>query len=608
MPPRDLTRYSNYFTLNIPGIMKEIAIIILLGILTGSVCSLWLHSGSGTNLNLFLLGASAGILVISFPALLTVGIMKVWKSKIKLKHSLFAVMVVSAAYAVFIIMDAALYSFLGNAAIAYLFLLLVNASIYGYWFIVNRIAIGQKKGAIITAEIQPILNVLLYLPFGKYLLQPVFSASATLLRLFAGMFIFLIMGYIIIYLLDRPAKKNLSISSVDLFTSMVNNWLYDVATDPKILGKGGVKRDVEVEVASLSANGRTKAIFVKPDIHYGPFGGVGGSVFTQNIGEMIVSKYRSAPFVIHSAVNIEDNPMNTNQVYELSRRICKYVELLERSKGNEAYGSLGFGKDGPCRAMNMQINDLNILLLSKAPFVTEDIDREVGLGFAELANRDGRSTMLIDAHNSRFESAGVEELKGIGKGSSYIERYSRAIIQATRKSRMKRMRFGSAYANFFKTATKPDMGPGYSSVGIFEFGKKRFGMLYFDANNMLPGFRSSIIEHVKEKYGLDIELCTTDTHAVNSLALSAKNALGRYTAPKEVMPVVDQMVEKAMAGMEPVRISRGTLKFEGFRIWGNGSEELLNKVGMDIIKIGKRIVPFVIVAAYIIAGWIIYII
>ena len=54
--------------------------------------------------------------------------------------------------------------------------------------------------------------------------------------------------------------------------------------------------------------------------------------------------------------------------------------------------------------------------------------------------------------------------------------------------------------------------------------------------------------------------------------------------------------------------SSGSLVYYNFMIWGKGSEALLNKVSGDIIRIGKRTVPLVIALAYIIAGWIIYII
>ena len=59
-----------------------------------------------------------------------------------------------------------------------------------------------------------------------------------------------------------------------------------------------------------------------------------------------------------------------------------------------------------------------------------------------------------------------------------------------------------------------DLGHGYSSVGLFDFAGRKFAMVYIDANNMLPGFRNSVIKRIKERYGIDSEIYTTDTHSI----------------------------------------------------------------------------------------------
>ena len=207
-PKKDLTKYTSYFTMEVPSSIRQIAIIVLFGVVAGSISSIMIHYGYGEHLvNVLLLGASSGVMIVSFPALLTVAIIKMMKRTMKIKHVLFAVLAVSGAYSFFLMLDAAIFSVLRNDTLSYLILLLVNASIYGYWFIINKIVIGQRRSAIITAEIQPILNVIMYFPFGGYLLRPGFPVEIALVKLYSGIVVFMIMGYAIIYLLDRPAKK-----------------------------------------------------------------------------------------------------------------------------------------------------------------------------------------------------------------------------------------------------------------------------------------------------------------------------------------------------------------------------------------------------------------
>lgn len=609
MPPkkRDITKYSSYFAVVIPGSLVQAMLILLLGVIAGAVAGMIVH-GSGDIVDAALLGAGSGILVISVPALLTVLILRTIKRGMKIKHAMFAVLAISLVYAAFIVVDATIYYFLRSRAVYFLLLILINAAIYGYWFIINRIAIGQKKIAIITSQIQTLLNIFLYLPFGGYIIRFGIPIGVALTKLFSGILVFLVICYVILYLLDMPAKKNLYVSSVQLFSTMIGQWLYDLNADTKILGTGGVERDVDSDVVVLSSKKGIKAVMVKPDIHYGPFGSVGGSIFTKVLGDMIVNKYGAAPFILHGAVNIDDNPISTRQVTTMSSRICDYIGTMASGTMEDAFGMMKVGSEGPCRAINMRINGVNILTLTKAPTVTEDIDREVGLHFEKMANCGKYDTVLIDAHNSRFETAPKDDLRGIYRGSKYVKMYDAAIREAVSpQGRAARMNFGSSYMKLSKVLRNPDLGTGYSSIGVFKFGTKKFAMVYIDANNVLPGFRESVIRHVKAKYGIDAEVYSTDTHSVNSIALSARNSLGRYTKAGEFEPLIDTMIERAMKSMEEVSFAKGLTEFKRFRVWGKNAEELITKVGMEIINIGKYVVPVVIVGAFIIAGWIIYV-
>ncbi len=609
MPPkRDITKYSSYFEMKIPGSVSSALIIAAIGIFSGIVSDIIVHFNSSVTMNELTVGAVSGLMIVSLPALIMVMIIRILRRDMKTKHAMFAVLAVAAAYSIFVMVDSAVYLLSKSDAIAVAILILANASIYGYWFIINKIAVGQRKSAMFTAEIQPILNVIMYVLFGGYLFRIDVPIGIALAKLMLGMLVFLAMGYVILYLLDRPAKKKLSVSSVNLFSAMIGHWLYNLNSDTTIFGKGGTSRDVNVDIAVLYGNSAIKSVFVKPDIHYGPFGNVGGSMFTEQMGNAIFSRYGASPFIMHGAVNIDDNPMNSRQVHEMIEMVCSKIEELKHEDHKSAFGYIGLGSSAPCRAVDIRINEMNLLALSKAPYVTEDIERSVGERLEQAATNKGIRTMLVDMHNSRFETASPDELKGIYNGSAYVVKYENAIKNATSERKKRRLEFGSANAKFLPILHKPDLGSGYSSIGIFKFGSRKFGILCIDANNMLPGFRTAIIKHVREKHRIEIELCTTDTHSVNSIAMSARNALGRHTKHTEIIPVIDRLIGRAIADIEPVQFCMSSFKFRNFKVWGTGSEEILNKVSKDIIRVGKRVVPFVIAAAYILAGFIIYLI
>jgi hypothetical protein len=94
-PKRDLTKYSSYFSLQIPSSITQIAMILLLGVMAGEISALIVHYYPGTSIAPILLtGSAEGLLVISAPALITVMIMRIVKRRMRTKHALFAVLAV----------------------------------------------------------------------------------------------------------------------------------------------------------------------------------------------------------------------------------------------------------------------------------------------------------------------------------------------------------------------------------------------------------------------------------------------------------------------------------------------------------------------------------
>lgn len=606
---KDITRYARYFNLKIPLAHIGLILLIILGFGTGVLSSLIIHHTDMSNIIRYMLqGGGAGILAVSVPALLTTIFIKYMRSNMKLRNILFATLAISAVYAAFIVFDAFVYAFLYDQPLADLLLILVNAGIYGYWFFINKVAVGQRRLAIFTASIQPIINVLFYIPLGAYIFQLGVPADIVIAKLYGGMIVFLAVSYLILFVLDRPAKRELQVSGVALLTSAIGTSLYNLAADTRVLGSGGTVRDLEMDILSIKGRKGYKAFFINPDIHFGPFYSVGGSSFPETMGDRIAARYRAAPFIVHSTVNIDDNPMSTRDVWRLTDEVCRAIEGLGSGSFRPAKGFVRTGRSGPCSATNISLNNVNLLTLTKAPMVTEDIDRNVGVVLKGLASNNGSRGIIIDAHNSRFESATKEELQGVYKGSRYAKLYQNAIMDAVSGTKQSAVRFGSSHMKIASQLNhNKDLGPGYTSVGVFDFNGKRFGLVFFDANNMLPGFRAGIINHVRKRYGLDVELCTTDTHAVNTLALSASNALGRVTTHTQVLPIIDRLFEEAIENIEPVRIAYVGVHEDRFPVWGAGSKDAITKVGMQIVRRSKYVVPLLVVAAFIIAAWIIYI-
>ena len=408
-----ITHYTKYFNLRAPSSAFQAAVLLVIGAVSGVVMSLAVHYPIPAQgyFGLLVSGLSTGILVVSLPALLTVVFVKATKRRMRLKHVMLATLPITALYALFLIANAVLFHLKGSATIAYIVLLLANACTYGYWFLVGRLALGKGRSSAAIAATQPVLNILLYLPLGGYILSLGAPLNITLVKLFAGMVVFLVAGNALLYLVDRPVRRIMDTSGIKLAVSMVGQWLYDLTNDVKVIGQeAGVKRDLSVDVLAIKGGSGYKAVFVNPDIHFGPFAGVGGSVAPAVLGDLVVKSLGCAPFVLHGPETLEDNPISAAQLQILCRQVGSVLSD-GKMRFRRARGNLSVGQRNSCRAINLSVGDANLILLTRAPNVTEDMDRDVGLRLKAVAADAGRrSVLLVDSHNSRFESAKPREL------------------------------------------------------------------------------------------------------------------------------------------------------------------------------------------------------
>lgn len=607
-----ITKYAKYFNLQAPKSIVLVAVLLLIGALYGTAMSLIVHYPAQPQdyPGLLIAGLSTGLIAISLPALLTAAFIKAVNRRMRLKHALFASAAITILYGIALVVAAAAFLVIGSVAAGYLIILVANAFAYGYWFIVGKFAIGRGRASIAIAATQPVLNTLLFIPLSQYVFSARVPLGISLIKLSSGMLVFLVAGYVVLYAVDRPVKRNMDISGIKLVVSMVGQWLYNLTNDVSVIGKeASIKRDLSMDVLAIKGRKGYKAVFVNPDIHFGPFAGVGGSVAPAMLGTAIAKSTGSAPFVLHSPLMLEDNPISTTQVRTIERHI-EHALGDGRMHFRKAYGSATVGRRHTCTAINVAIGDANLLLLTRAPRVTEDMNRELGMRFKYIASAQGkRNVIVVDAHNSRFESASTRELDGVQAGSQYARDYESAIRSAMAGGEKREMSFGAAQSRIAKPLGNPkDVGEGYTSACVFGFGDRMFGLICFDANNMLPGFRSRIIDYARARFGMEVEVCTTDTHSINSLSMDQSNALGRHTSVERILPIVDSLLSGALESMEPARYAYRNIIVDDFAVWGKDADALIERTSQEVKRLLKYAVPALIAAAFIIASWVIYIV
>ncbi len=214
---------------------------------------------------------------------------------------------------------------------------------------------------------------------------------------------------------------------------------------------------------------------------------------------------------------------------------------------------------------------------------------------------------IVDAHNSRYESAPRRELAGITPDSRYMREYSIAIKmlrQGQRRARSIRAGFGSVDA-YAMLGRPTDLARGMMNVAVFEIGGTRYAMVQFNSNNILPSLRNQILRRLELRFGLEGEVYTTDTHAVNSMSMRESNVLGRSVRYAALEPLLDNATEQALRSMERVDVYAHAQTLKGFMVWGREVKKQLFEVVDAAFADAKVLVPILIAAGFLVALWLI---
>jgi predicted neutral ceramidase superfamily lipid hydrolase len=615
MPPThdrgNLFSNTELFRKRLPSKSSIFTVLLLLSVVMG-IASVGLVNNaqfeSNTN-QIIVDGLLTGMVAITLPTVLTAIFIKVLRWRAEIKHILFVALMGEALYSIFLVIASATTILRPLYGMAGVIILVGDASIVAWWLFVNKVMFGHRKGGVLTALVQPTLNVLTYIPASNFLFIVSSSIKLLFIKLYVGIFIFIMMTYAILYIFDRPMQRSMGFPAIDAFSKMFQSLLFDTNIASPFGPKFG--STVEIDCGTLvmkGSNGGIKSVFFLPVIHYGPAGAIGGSNFPYILERRINDKYRANGFIMHATVNEDFNPVSSWQIAQLYSALDSSISRATKLDGSAKYFESTFNN---ATVKKLEIGKLAIVTFTRAPRITEDVSPEAALIFTQLFKNTNSYVMLIDAHNSRMEMADKKELDGVAFNSKYMNDYIEAIKRLGKP--LKRSHSGLVFGSgsveaYYELGSPEDIAHGNINVAVFDINRSKFGMIQFNSNNMLPSLRTRIVEHVREKYNINAEVYTTDTHEVNSLSRNASNVLGRHTGYTKLIGLVDRAIDAALTDMGPVDAFYANTKIKNFQVWGRNVRERMLQVANSVIAIAKILVPITIVGGFIIAAWIISVI
>ncbi len=598
----DISKYSDIFATRLPGTAGLFLVLALFSIVIG-VASVALDHYSLIHSMLFeyviIRGVLVGMIAILLPAVLTVFMLKATKRMVQMKHLLFISIIGAVSYSIFLLLGSILHiAFGAPAATAVIFV--GDASIFGWWFFINKVVLGFRKRAVLFALVQPTLNIILYLVVASSLFTFNRPLSILFLKLYLGIFVFMIVSYMLLYMFDRPLKKNLGVGGIDLFAGLLQNWLFNINTAMPFATKLGIKPDVETNTIVAKSGRDAKVIFFVPELHYGPAGNLGASDFPYILETQMHSKYKSVSFVMHPTVTADRNPMNASQISRVRSAMLDGIENGTLLKGGMTYSE---GVNGDSHVIKLSFNGVSLVTFTRAPHVTEDVAYDVSSLFKKTLGSKYGHCILIDAHNSRYESAPKSERNGVRFDSRYMKDYIRAIDSMKQLYRSRTTSIGAKSVEIYRALGRPrDIGRGNLNVAIFSFGSFKYGIVQFNSNNVLPSLRNEIVSYIKKRYKVHAEVYTTDTHSVNSLEWAVENVLGRHTKFNRLKPFIDKAMIAALSDISHAKVYHKKVVMNKFPVWGPEVGDIMVEMTKDVIARARILSPIIIISGFIIAA------
>jgi len=337
------------------------------------------------------------------------------------------------------------------------------------------------------------------------------AVNGLLIKLFITSLIFSIFIYFLFYIVNAPMKKAFSISGTKVFSLFISQWINDSKDLEKEFERVGIFMETYIDVLYFK-NSKGKCLVTIPQVHFGPFGNLGGSDYPNQMSK-ILERHVDCSIVMHGACTHDQNPSSSYRIDEVTTPI---ISLLAKESANIKKSKVGFIKNmyNKTISSHMFFEDSLLSSFSRFPDTTEDMDFGLGLLLREKGKKYREKCFIADQHNSDTGKI-TQFLLGSNEASEYI--YS----LETLKEKINDLKMDNAKFNFTKIY-KPyftNAGISYNGIGMFCFIMKNYSVLYvvIDSNSINNDIKTSIENKLKGEFD-EVLINTTDSHSLNKVS------------------------------------------------------------------------------------------
>ena len=435
---------------------------------------------------------------------------------------------------------------------------------------------------LLASFLQPFFQILVFVTFWQYFLGslsfeflPFLSVSS-----FLGFF----SAILFIFMLDRVGKQKYDVPAISLFRAFMLNWVVGL-NEPfeKLLEKLGKNELIEVMLMKFGAL-KTKAAILVPFVHPGPFKNIGSSLLPSQLKKGFEKEFNCDACVplgiLGHELDLASQAQN-NKIIKSVIDASNFVTLTD--KASPFVKTTIDSVTSSCQIFGKNA----FLSFTLSPQTTEDLPQELGRFVRDEAKKQGIDySIVVNAHNSLTDNTEM---------NVSLKTLKEAALKSLKKAlSLPHYPFEIGVKTIFPTAftLKDGMGPGGITSLVVNVAEQKTAYVVIDGNNMISGLREEIILLLKSKGFHEVEVFTTDTHAVSAIVLGRRgyHPIGEVMDKKLLFDYILKTTEAAKINLEPCRAGCIQILVPEVRVIG---EERLNSLSLLVdsaLQRAKKIV------------------
>jgi putative membrane protein len=416
-------------------------------------------------------------------------------------------------------------------------------------FVLVAIADYRVPRMLVPAFTQSSIGILA----GMLLFSPSFGILALVLHVVFGL------GFaILIWMIERPLRRAFKIRGL----AFINAFIAHMTDGSK--GMEDFFREIGEEIfvpqVSFFFNRERKKgiIFTVPNLHPGPMGEIGGG----NLPKILHDNFKEETLVAHGCATHDFNLVSETE-------INKVIDALQKSRSGISYSSIagrsGRLTHGSVQVLYQRFGDSVLLVTSRSPQRTEDVDFSIGMTIMAEGHRWFPNVAVVDAHNCMTDLSSPVLLATLT-----ATEYQHASLEAMDRCRTSQMHPFRAGVAHLSLPYKREQGFGDLGVQVLvvDIEGQRTAYVLLDGNNLAEGVREVLLEQILTHVD-NAEVMTTDTHVVNTI--TGKNPVGMHVPVSEFLPFVIETLQAAIDDLAPSQAAASTAHCERVVVFGSNT-------------------------------------